>query len=98
MPRQRTFDYDECRRLRSDQGWKLRELAERFGVSISTISYVCNPASMAKNMRAHAAWQRSGTCGKCGGARVRYNKANPRLPKDTGLCRSCWEQSTKGRG
>lgn len=35
----RTFDHDEARRLRAGGGWTLSELAERYGVTRSTILY-----------------------------------------------------------
>ena len=82
MPRQRTFDHDECRQLR-EQGSTYRDLAERYGVGAGWVERRMRPQEngagtvvimMRGNEPARAI--------ECGGARTRYSEGHTH----TGLC------------
>ncbi len=73
MSRQRSFDWDEARRLHAE-GVPMRELARRFDVSKNAILYAVNDEARARASAISSEWQKNGTCPVCGGRSSRNRK------------------------
>jgi hypothetical protein len=82
----RKFDHDECRRLRNDEKWTYRQLAEHFAVSDAAIRRVCDPAAR-ERMDARTSqflWDHREPCkGGCGALVWAHIRGR------TGLCPRC---------
>lgn len=84
----RAFDHEEAIALHAD-GWTYPALAERFGVSETAISRVCNPNTRERMQRLSNQWawkQRKPCRGGCG--RLVWMTARAR----TGFCAECWAE------
>lgn len=83
---ERTFDWEEARRLHEEEGLSVRAIARRLGVSTTAMYFAVNPQTYERAKALNAAWQRSGTCEECGGPCTRKAAAYRRgVP----LCHRC---------